>query len=151
MSLSPLRNVRRGAALAEAALVVTVILTLVLGMLDLGVGVLRNNILSEAARHGARQAAVHGKLADKLGKWGTTAIDQPASASGVPIVDAVRPLLVGMDLNETRISVTWIDGGNDPEQRVRVTVTSPYRPMMAFIFGNWTVTLRASSTMPIAH
>jgi hypothetical protein len=32
---------------------------------------------------------------------------------------------------------------------VRVTITSPYRPMLTALLGN--LNLRASSTMPIAH
>ena len=67
---SCLRRLRRGATAIELAIVLTLFLTLVFGMLDLGIAVFRYHIVCEAARQGARQAIVHGKLSDKLGTWG---------------------------------------------------------------------------------
>ena len=148
------RRIRRGVAAVEAAIVVPVFLTTVLGMLDLSIGVMRQNILSQAARHAARQAIVHGQLCPASwngGPWGTATTDVAASSDSVPIVQAIRPFLVGCDLGSSRIIVEWPDGNNELESRVRVTVTSPYQPMMTFIFGNPTFTLRATSTMSIAH
>ncbi len=146
--------VRRGATLVEGAIVLMVFLTLIFGMLDLGIAVLRFNTLSEAARQGAREAIIHGKLAPagwQGGSWGPATIDVLASTTGIPAVDAVRPLLVGFNLDETRIKVEWPNGVNDLQQPVRVTVSSSYHPMMTFIFGNQSFALSASSTMPIAH
>ena len=40
------RRIRRGVAAVEAAIVVPVFLTTVLGMLDLSIGVMRQNVLS---------------------------------------------------------------------------------------------------------
>ena len=148
------RPARRGAATTEAALVLPVFLTLVLGAIDVSVGVARYNSLSQAARHGARQAVVHGNQARagwNGGPWGPDTIDQPATAAGVPAVDAVRPMLVHCPLGESRVRVEWPDGSNEPGKPVRVTVTSTYRPMVAFLFGNPAIPLTASSTMPIAH
>jgi Flp pilus assembly protein TadG len=150
----PQQPVRRGATLVESAVVLMVFLTLVLGMLDLGIAVLRYNTLSDAARQGAREAIVHGKLAPagwKGGPWGPATIDVAASTTGIPVVDAITPLLVGFNLSQTRIKVEWPGGGNDLQQAVRVTVSSPYQPMMKFIFGSQSFALTASSTMPIAH
>jgi hypothetical protein len=145
---------RRGATLVEGAIVLMVFLTLIFGMLDLGIAVLRYNTLSEAARQGARESIVHGKLAPAGwlgGPWGPAAIDVAASTTGVPAVDAITPLLVGFNLDETRIRVEWPNGTNDLQQPVRVTVSSLYHPIMTFIFGNPAFNLSASSTMPIAH
>jgi Flp pilus assembly protein TadG len=142
---------RRGATAVELAVVLMVFLMLVLGMLDLGIGVLRYHVLAQAARMGARQAIVHGSLADRLGPWG------PASYSGTgasadPIAQAVSPILVAVDPSEVSIQADWIDGGNEFSQdHVRVTVSAPYRPLMTFIFGNPEFTLQATSTMAIAH
>ena len=148
------RLARRGAATTEAALVLPVFLTLVLGVIDVSVGVARYNGLSQAARHGARQAVVHGSKAPEKwngGPWGPGAIDSPATAEGVPVVDAVRPMLANARLDESRVRVEWPDGSNAPGKPVRVTVTSTYRPMVTFLFGNPAIALTASSTMPIAH
>lgn len=145
---------RRGATLVEGAIVLMVFLTLLFGMLDLGIAVLRFNSLSEVARQGAREAIVHGKLAPagwQGGPWGPTTLDVSASTTGIPVVDAVRPLLVGFNLDETRIKVEWPSGSNDLGQPVRVTVLGSYRPVTPFVFGTAGFTLSASSTMPIAH
>ncbi len=145
--------------MVEMAIVLTAFLTLVMGMLDLGMGVFRYNTISQAARQGARQAIVHGSMADALGPWGsaTRTISDfstaPSDATDKGIYDAIRPSLASFNLSEVTATVEWIDGGNRPdlEHRVRVTVSAPYRPIMTFIFGNPTYTLSASSTMAIAH
>lgn len=145
---------RAGTSVVEAAIVATVFFVLVFGMLDLGLGLFRQSLISQAARQGARQAAVHGRLAPagwNGGAWGPTTIDVPATANGIPLVAAVQPFLVGFDLDQTRVKAEWIDGANDVEDRVRVTVTTTYQPMFAFIFGGQGIPLSASSTMPIAH
>lgn len=143
---------RRGATAVELAIVVMVFLTLVLGMLDLGLGVYRHNLLAQAARQGARQAIVHGDMADRLGPWGPASYSGTA-ADGSPIALAIQPLLAGIDPAEVSIQADWLDGGNEftEEHRVRITVSTPYQPMMTFIFGNPTFTLQATSTMAIAH
>ena len=135
----------------ETALVLMVFLTLVLGMVDLGIGVFRHHQVAQAARQGARRAIVHGSLADRLGPWGPDAYAAPAAEDDHPIAAVIRPSLVGMDLDEVAIEVTWPDGGNQMQDRVRVLVTAPYRPVITFIFGNPTITLRGESTMYIAH
>jgi Flp pilus assembly protein TadG len=150
----PQHPVRRGAALVEGTIILMVFLTLIFGMLDLGIAVMRYNTLSEAARQGVREAIVHGKLAPagwQGGTWGPATMDVSASTAGVPVVDTVCPLLVGFNLDETRVRVEWPNGLNDLQQPVRVTVSTLYHPMTTFLFGNQSFTLSASSTMPIAH
>jgi len=138
------------------AIILPVFLILTMGMLDLGVAVFRYHVVANAARHGARRAIVHGELANVLGSWGPNTIDVAASAEGIPVVDGsnsegIQPLLVGCDLPKSRIRVEWLDGSNAFQEQVRVTVTSPYRPIMLFIFSDAEYTLSASSTMRIAH
>ncbi len=156
---SNLRSVRRrGAITAEAALVLPIFLTLVVGMLDLGIGVFRFNTLSNASRHGARQAMVHGQRAPagwNGGRWGGTGdtpatIDEP-STSSVPAVVAVRPLLVNCPPSQTRVRFVWLDGNDEAGSRVRCTVTSEYLPILTIVFGGTPIPLTSSSTMPIAH
>lgn len=150
---------RRGAVLAEAAIVMLVFLMLVLGMIDLGIAVQRQQVVSRAARQAARLAIVHGRMAPSGwngGPWGTATIDQQANATEVPIVAGLvnSGALSGLDLTQTRIKVEWLDGTNDPEaerNRVRTSVKSKYEPMITFIFGSPTFTLGAASTMNIAH
>jgi Flp pilus assembly protein TadG len=148
------RTLRRGATLFEAALVLLIFLVLVLGMIDLGVGVARYNMISHAARQAARQVTVHGSLAPsgwQGGPWGPAGISTSADAAGVPVVTATQPFLFNCDLSRTTIRVDWIDGANGPGKRARVTVTSPYRPILTSVFGDVTLSLGATSTMAIVH
>jgi hypothetical protein len=149
------RTKRKGATVLEISISLFLFLVLTLGMLDFGIGVFRYHILSNAARHAARRASVHGDMAPAgFGSWGPGTISNPATANGIPIIDGpdgVQPLLVGCDLNATQITVEWPDGDNEVESLVRVTVTSPYTPLFGFIFPNGTVNLTAVSTMQISH
>lgn len=70
---------------------------------------------------------------------------------GHPIVAVIRPYLVGLDLSEVTVQVSWPEGENGLEKPVQVTVSTPYRPIMTFIFGSPTFTLSALSTMQIVH
>lgn len=143
---------RRGATVLELAIVLSAFVVLTFGMLDLGIGVFRYHVLSNAARQAARRAIVHGAYATALGPWGPATIDVTADASGTPIIDGdgdgIQEMLVGCDLANTTVELEWIDASNAERKRVRATVTSPYRPFMFFLVP---VTLSASSTMPIAH
>jgi Flp pilus assembly protein TadG len=154
MYLRQRKNVRRGAVLAESAIVTLVFLMLTLGMLDVGVGVHRFNTISQAARHTVRQAAVHGELAPtdwRGGNWGTTRIDALATDTTIPAVQALRPMLSGCQVDQTRIVVEWPDSANEVEAPVRVTVTTPYKPLLSWFLGSSTITLSSTATMPIAH
>jgi hypothetical protein len=145
------KNERRGALLAETAIVMTVLIALTLGAVDLQIGVYRYNTLSEAARHGARQAMVHGALAPAAqGIWGPGAYVGTA-ADGSPYANAVRPLLVGFPQNDVTIRVEWPDGSNAVGQRVRYSLSTTYRPFLGFLVGYPNLNLNAASTMPIAH
>ena len=84
------RRNRRGGAVLELSFSLMLFLTLTMGILDLGVGVFRYHIVSQAARQGARRAAVHGELATAIGVWGPNTIDVAANANGIPIVDGGR-------------------------------------------------------------
>ena len=146
---------RRGAAVLEMSIILSVFLVLTFGMLDLGLGVFRYHVLAQAARHVARRAIVHGELADRLGTWGPSTIEVTASGGGEPVVGAagegVQPMLIGCDLDQTHIRVEWLNGSNGFNDSVRATITSPYQPIMLFIFPNGAITLTASSTMDVAH
>lgn len=145
------KNARRGALMAETAIVMTVLIALTLGAVDLQIGVYRYNTLSEAARHGARQAMVHGALAPAAqGIWGPGAYAGTA-ADGSPYANAVRPLLVGFPQNDVIIRVEWPDGSNAIGQRVRYSLSTTYRPFLGFLIGYPNLNLTAASTMPIAH
>jgi hypothetical protein len=151
----------------EAALTLPLFIILVLGMLDLGLWVFRYHIIGQTARQLAREAIVHGSLADRLGPWGPDPIGPlncVANPAGDPrdaetrLRDIASRSVIGLNGSDVTFLVEWIDKddtppGNNPQvgNRVRVSVTATYEPIMTFIFGNPSVTVTGVSTMRIAH
>ncbi|MBI1914731.1 MAG: pilus assembly protein [Planctomycetes bacterium] len=154
-------RVRRGLTLAETGLVITALLMLVMGTIDLGTAVFRYHALSQAARQGVRQVVVHGSLAPSGwngGPWGPPAsypssnpYTVTASDTSDQIASAVRPYLSNMDPDQVTVTAQWMDSSNQAEKRVKVTVSTTWQPLLLFVFGNTTINLSASSMMPIAH
>lgn len=150
---------RRGVTVVETAVIIGTFLFLVLGMLDLGVGVFRHHILSNAARHAARKAIVRGSLApnrDSVNTWGPPNFTNPyenTADQSDDIADTIRPYLVGLDPANVTIRMEWITSNEqNGRNRVTVTMTTEYRPIVMFMFGpNASFTQRASSTMLMAH
>jgi hypothetical protein len=50
-----------------------------------------------------------------------------------------------------QVTMTWPDGSNASEQRVKVTMTTTWTPLLGFIFGSPSVTLTGAAQMQIAH
>lgn len=146
------RTNRSGTTTVEMAIALSLFVTLILGFVDLGYGVFRQHVLSQAARQLARHAIVRGKLSDQLTVWGPAEISTTANAGNV-VTEFIAPKLVGWNLSEVNVNVAWIDGDHDVRQgnRVRVELSAPYRPVMTFIFGNPSINLYSSSTMTVAH
>jgi TadE-like protein len=145
---------QRGSAMIEAVITIPVFLTLVFAMVDAGVGVYRQHAITQAARQGARQAMVHGKLALagwNGGPWGPGTFGPTAANSTDPKAQAVGNYLAGIDKSQVQVQMDWLDGANDAEKRVRVTVTAHWTPMLVRLFGGTQRTMTAVSTMPIAH
>jgi Flp pilus assembly protein TadG len=153
---------RRGTTLVESAVVLLTLLTLLLGMIDLAMAVERFHITTEAARQGARLAIVHGNTDPPSGvtkdKWDPSSgypAQNPYTVAGTnssdKIVNKMLPYFAGIDPSTVNITVYWVDGTNDPGNRVRVTVTSTWTPMFGFILGTTQATLTGKSTMVIAY
>lgn len=147
------RHRRQGATLVETAITLSAFLMLVLGMLDLGIGVLRYNTLAAAARMGGRAAIVHGSLAPpELAAW-----DNQTGTDGVSAV--ILPLLnaEGIQDESITVAVTYADGPdkgttpNDPGDTVTVQVSVPYKPAFAALLGLPNITLTSRTTMSMAH
>ena len=152
MRRSPKQAVRRGAAAVEAAIVLPVFLFLVLGMVDLGVGIFRKQMVGQAARETARMAMVRGSMApSQLGKWGPTTYGPASADASDAIARTVTPKLGGLDPANVTLKLEWLDGSNAEEKRVRATVTTTYQPVLTYIFGKSPITLSATSTIKITH
>ena len=142
---------RRGATIVESALVLTALALIVLGILDVGIAVLRYNALSDAARRLARAAIVHGAMAEpQHAAWGPAPFVATADDAS-EIAAAVRPWLIAAAPEDVSVQVEWIDGGNQPDQRVRVTLRYAHERFVPLLLGASPVPLEATSTMQIAH
>lgn len=148
---SPSPQARRGVALLEAAIVLGVFLTLLLGSLDLMLMVFRDNTMAQAARRLARAAIVRGEgVAGFAEPWG------PAPYSGTADDDtqqaaAIRDVLVAVDPADVQIRISWPDAANATGNRVEVVVSMQHQPIVASLFGVDAYPLTATSTMRIEH
>lgn len=139
--------------MVETAVVLVTFLSLVLGMLDLGTQVLRSNMVSEAARMGARAAIVHGTEAAAgrprggMGEWET------AEEAQTEVKKILDPFLagVGVDSEDVEVIVTFPDGNHLPGSPVNVEVTANYRAILPSLFGSGRRKVVATSRMIIAN
>lgn len=142
---------RRGAVVVEGAIVLNVILILLLGMFDLAIGVLRFNLVSEAARRGTRVAVVRGELSEpELTSWGPSTFNGTAADSS-EIATIIRSSLVAFEPENVAITAEWPDGGNARHDRVRILVSYQHQPLIPFLYGADPIVLRGASTMRIQH
>lgn len=162
MYLQPRSKARRGVTVVETAVVILAFFVLVFGMLDLGIGVFNYHVLSNAARHMARQAIIHGDRAPpEMNQWPP---DDPSNYDYAnpfitqadesnEIAETLRPYLAGMDASAVTLRMEWISGANaNGTNRVQVTLTAPFRPTLTCVFGpSARFPMRASSTMLMAH
>ncbi len=146
------RRGRDGATTIEFALVLIIFLTLVLGMMDLAIGIYRSAVLAQTARVAAREAIVHGELASVLGVWEPTDVG-PVSVEQLshPIEDTIATSLSVMGPDDVTAEIQWLDNSNALGARVQVRLEHGYRPISTFLFGQLEIPLVGSSTMTIAH
>ena len=141
---------RRGVALVEGAIVLSVVLILILGFFDLGLAVTRYNALCEGSRRAARAVIVRGSMASDLGVVGTTTMNFTADDPGA-IATSFRFLLATMDPKDVNIKIEWLDGDNQLDQKIRVTLSYQHKTAVPIPFGYGTRNLQSASTMYIAH
>jgi Flp pilus assembly protein TadG len=150
MCFRPPRPQRRGAILAEAAVVLPVMFLLILGLAIGGMGVFRYQQVAAVAREGSRWAAVHG------GQYATDTGHAMATPQSV-YSNAIQPMAIGLDKSHLAYTVTWNDAGEMPTykdgsgnklvNKVTVTVTYTWIPE-AFLSP---VTFKSTSVMPVAY
>jgi Flp pilus assembly protein TadG len=99
------RRRRRGAATVEMAVVAPLLILLVLGIIEFGRGMMVQQILTNGARHGARQAALAGATTTKV----KAAIQDYLEACGI------QP-------NRATITMTGVTGQMGDAVTVRIRV-----------------------------
>ena len=140
---------RSGAALVEGAIVLTVFLTIIFALFDLGLAVMRENTLAEGARRLAREASLRGeKAAVDRTDWGPIRRIESAD-DNTELATAARSKLLMVDPGAVQIDVIWPDGRNRPGDRVTVVLTYEHHTTLPFLFGSEPLQLRGESTMRI--
>lgn len=135
----------------ESAVVLSVLLLLLLGMLELSLAITRNTVMSEVARRVARMAIVHGANASAAqGHWGIAELKLTA-ADNHPAAAAARDVLLTLPPADVKISLTWPDADNEPDDRIHVTATYTHTPLVPIPGWYGQLNLRSESTMRIAH
>ena len=106
------RNGEKGATMAEFAVISAVFFMIIFAIIEFGRLFYTHNALTDAARRGARYAAVH-KEADltcveRVVVYGETHIDSKCLATGPPLING---------LTEANVTVTYAgaDADNDPD------------------------------------
>ena len=141
---------RRGAALVEGALIGSVFVLVLMAALDLSLAVLRYNTLSEAARRVARAAIVRGERASPSMSWGPE-VYEAAADDDSDIAETARSILIALHPADVNVRVEWPDGGVQVNNRVIVSLSYDFEPLLSLGFGIAPVTLSSTSTMRICH
>lgn len=134
------RRARTGQNLVEFALVAPLLFLFTFGIMEFGWAFYVYSELSNAAREGARYAAVHGELC---------AQNPPCQLA----TDAsVRQHILGrLSIPDRETVAVQLQGSLVPGERVTVVVTYPFRPLIGFLIPSAGITMRTSSTMLVHY
>jgi Flp pilus assembly protein TadG len=128
--VSLIRN-NRGSAVVEFALVLPLLLLIVFGITEFGRAWMTVNIISGAAREGARLAAV-------------------TEPDVIAVQNRVTDVCTSAGITPSNIVVTPPDP-NDPERRVTVLVETNFTVIPGNILGTFSGTVPLRSTMVMRH
>lgn len=133
------RFVKTGQNLVEFAIVAPALFLFIFGIIEFGWAFYVYSELTNAAREGARYAAVHGALC---------AQNPPCQAATPTTVHTYVVQRLSIPDAE-RVSVT-LQGSLVPGEQVTVQLSYPFRPLVGFVFPAADIAMRTSSTM-IVH
>jgi len=130
-----------GQSLLEFAFASVIFFATVFGILELGLGVYRYNMVANLAQEGARWAAVHGSKSSS-----------PAHLSDVTAFLTGRASGLGINVT-TSSNGTSVDGPYALASGVPITVVvrSNYMPITGFIARSANIPLSATATMIVSR
>lgn len=137
-----------GQTLVEFAAASLIFLTLLLGTMEAGWLLYAKNQVTDAAREGARYAAVNGTKSQDI----TTQSGESSyklSASNVKAYITSRLTLP--NANSMTVTVLTPDGTMVPGNRVEIKVSYPYSPLIGFLLPIGNFDLTSESTMIIHY
>jgi Flp pilus assembly protein TadG len=145
------RLARRGAAVIEGVVLLSVLLLLLFELFDFGLATVQYNTLSSVARCLARAATVHGNAASPQdGTWGPAEYRGNAGDNS-QVANLAAPLLATMPPSSVAIDMQWPSGTNSTNDTVQVTLNYSHTPLLPFLVGTGALNLQAQSTMSIMH
>jgi hypothetical protein len=137
----------RGQAMVEFAFAIPIFMIMLLGVIDLGLGIYRLNGTSQAAREIARAASVH-----PCSNFDACVLgDSPEVQAVIAIQKGLIPNLGNPTFQCVRPDGSVISGsglGCSPGYSVRVTIVSIYKPVALLAIGQQ-INLTSSSTIKI--
>jgi Flp pilus assembly protein TadG len=141
------RRNERGGTLIEFSLILMLLLTVLFGVIEVGMMILTYTTLATATRAGARYAVVHG--ADCTGVCGQSSPDPLIGSVGVS--NAVKDLTTaaGLVTANLTVTVTYPNGNNSIASPVQVTAAYAYTPIVSFL--PLTVTLGSTTQGMICY
>ena len=142
---------RRAAALAEFGVILGAWSVVFFATFDFGISTFRSNLVTHVARQAVRMAIVRGADAGpELPVWGPAAITRKLTDDN-EVAATIRQAAGGLLTSGFEVLLEWPDGDNEPESRVRATVTSTHESILAGFIGRGKIPVRSVSTMRIAH
>ena len=105
MGIKTVGKREKGQNLVEFALILPLFLLLVVGMAEFGRGWMTRNILTGAAREGAREAAVQEDFGDSQ-TFGTARVNSVLTSAGIT-ADSVNVFDPGLPVNSIQVDVTY--------------------------------------------
>jgi Flp pilus assembly protein TadG len=139
-----------GATMVEFALVTVMLVLVLLSVVEMGRMILVYTTMANAAKAGARYAMVHGSLRTGAGATGVNGPSSAGSYSQVQTVAqnyAAAGLLTGSNVNVlvSYPSHTGTYAGNYPGDKVDVTVSYTYNPLLGYFSSILNRTLSSTS------
>jgi Flp pilus assembly protein TadG len=137
-----------GQNMVEFALVAPLFFFTIFGVLEGGWLLYNQNEITNAARDGARYAAVHGTESQGLSDAGDIA------AYTVDTDDVKAAIVKRLSISNPdsiQVTVTEPDGDMVPGHHVKVSVSYRYIPLIGYVLGNRTINLSSSSTSVIFY
>ncbi len=145
------KKLRAGVIITESAIVLPVALLVIFSLLDLGLAAIRYNALGEAARLLSREAICRGSLAsDVVDSWGPDEYEGTAADDSV-FSRTIQRRLPTMESADVQIRIAWLDGANDPRDRVEVRLNYTHEPLLPGIMVWGPIELSSTSTLRIVN
>jgi Flp pilus assembly protein TadG len=135
-----------GVTLVEAALSISLLLTMVFGIIAGGYMLYAYHYISYAARLGTRYAIVRGSACDNSG--GMPDCPNVTNAQITAYVQGKR--FLGIDPSLMTVTASWPNGTDNPGDPINVTVQYPFPFAVPFVTGN-TVIMHSTSQMVISQ